>query len=79
MKLRVVTLNVWALPWGLSRQVPARLDAIGHALADLDPDVVAFQEVWTEEARRRLVVAPRGPGWSTPGPTGPGCSAAGCW
>ena len=57
MRLRVATLNVWALPFGMARHSAARMQAIGSALPGLDVDVVAFQEVWTEEARRSLVEA----------------------
>ena len=57
MRLGVATLNVWALPWGMARHTDARVRAIGAALPGLDLDVAAFQEVWTEEARRGLVAA----------------------
>jgi endonuclease/exonuclease/phosphatase family metal-dependent hydrolase len=57
MHLRVASLNVWALPWGMARDTRARMRAIGNALPGLDVDVVAFQEAWTEEARRTLVAA----------------------
>jgi endonuclease/exonuclease/phosphatase family metal-dependent hydrolase len=63
MQLRVLTLNVWALPFGLSRHTRARLDAIGARLAELDADLVACQEVWTAEARSRLVQAGRAAGY----------------
>lgn len=49
MGLRIATLNVWGLPWGLARDLPQRLEAIGARLPGLDADVVAFQEVWTSE------------------------------
>jgi endonuclease/exonuclease/phosphatase family metal-dependent hydrolase len=57
MRLRVATLNAWALPWGLARHTEPRLAAIGAALPALDADVVALQEVWTPEAQRALVDA----------------------
>ncbi len=57
MRLRVASLNVWALPFGIARHSAARMEAIGSALPGLDVDVVAFQEVWTREARRSLVEA----------------------
>lgn len=57
MRLRVLTLNVWALPLGVSRDNAVRLTAIGERLAELDADVVALQEVWTLEARQSLVAA----------------------
>lgn len=57
MKIRVATLNVWALPEPFADRVGQRMQAIGEHLPDLDLDVMAFQEVWTPEARRRLCAA----------------------
>jgi len=57
MRVRVLTLNTWDLPFGLARRAPARLAAIGEAIAELDADVVAFQEVWTASGRARLLGA----------------------
>jgi endonuclease/exonuclease/phosphatase family metal-dependent hydrolase len=54
MKIRMGTLNAWALPEPLARDVPERMRAIGAKLSSLDLDVMAFQEVWTAEARRSL-------------------------
>ena len=51
MRIRVATLNVWALPGPLAPSVGARMRAIGRRLASLDLDAIAFQEVWTEGAR----------------------------
>ncbi len=59
MRIRVATLNVWALPTPLAPSVGARMQAIGRQLASLDLDVIAFQEVWTADARDRLVAAGR--------------------
>lgn len=74
LKLRVMTLNAWALPWPLSHEPDARVEAIGGRLASLDADVVAFQEVWSPSARRRLSAAGRREGytevWSRPGSIG---------
>jgi endonuclease/exonuclease/phosphatase family metal-dependent hydrolase len=71
MRLRVATLNVWALPDPVGFQVPARIDAIGRHLPSLDLDVLALQEVWTAGARRRLVASGRRAGlthvWRRPG------------
>ena len=53
--MRVVSQNVWALPFGLSRDVGSRLAAIGEALPGLEADVVSLQEVWTAQALRSLV------------------------
>ena len=50
------------------------MEAIGERLAALDADVVAFQEVWSPSARRRLVAAGRATGyteiWSRSGSIG---------
>ena len=59
VRLRVVTLNVWALPLGAARDVSARMAAIGSRLSELAADVVALQEVWTLEARDSLLSAGR--------------------
>ena len=62
--LRLTTLNVWALPFGLSRHTAARMEAISRRLGQLEPDVAAFQEVWTEEARTALLAGGRRAGLS---------------
>ena len=62
MRIRVATLNVWALPAPLAPSVGARMQAIGRRLASLDLDAMAFQEVWTADARDRLVAAGRAAG-----------------
>ena len=54
MRVRVATLNVWALPEPFSERLTGRMKAIGARLAELDLDLIAFQEVWTAEAYRRL-------------------------
>ncbi len=54
LRLRVVTFNVWGLPWGIAAHREARLERIGPALAALRPDVVALQEVWVEADGERL-------------------------
>jgi endonuclease/exonuclease/phosphatase family metal-dependent hydrolase len=59
MPLRIATLNVWATPAPLARDVSFRIDAIGEKLPDYHLDAIAFQEVWTSEARKRLVRAGR--------------------
>ncbi len=57
MSLRVLTLNVWALPVGLARHTRGRLEAIARSLPGLDADLVALQEVWTARARAKLAQA----------------------
>jgi sphingomyelin phosphodiesterase 2 len=59
MRIRVATLNVWALPGPFGRRVRQRMRAIGAELSTLDLDTVAFQEVWTAEARGILLGAGR--------------------
>ena len=59
MRVRVATLNVWGLPEPFSERLPKRMKAIGARLAELDLDVIAFQEVWTREAYRLLRAAGR--------------------
>jgi sphingomyelin phosphodiesterase 2 len=63
MQLRVLTLNVWGLPWGLARDRTARMRAIGERLPDLDADVIAFQEVWAPAAREQLIDAGHAAGY----------------
>jgi endonuclease/exonuclease/phosphatase family metal-dependent hydrolase len=62
MRIRLATLNVWALPEPIGRDVSARIDAICRRLSSLDLDLIAFQEVWTRDAGRRLCEAGRNAG-----------------
>jgi len=55
MRIKVASLNVWALPEPFAADVHARMTAIGERLADLPADVIAFQEVWTGAARDVLL------------------------
>ncbi|MFP8880608.1 MAG: endonuclease/exonuclease/phosphatase family protein, partial [Myxococcota bacterium] len=57
MRIRVATLNVWALPSPFAQHVSERMTAIGSRIRDLDADLVSFQEVWTPSARETLVAA----------------------
>jgi len=57
-RLRVVSLNVWALPI-LAKDTPARMTAIVRRLAELDADIVGLQEVWQEESQERIIAAAR--------------------
>jgi len=74
VKLRILTLNVWGLPWPFGSSVPERIAAIGGALPALAPDVAAFQEAWTPDARAALARAGRRAGLphAFPEPAGPG-------
>jgi endonuclease/exonuclease/phosphatase family metal-dependent hydrolase len=62
MHIRIATLNAWALPGPLGRDVEERMAAIGGRLAQLALDAIAFQEVWTAEARELLLAAGRAAG-----------------
>jgi endonuclease/exonuclease/phosphatase family metal-dependent hydrolase len=57
MRLRLLTLNVWALPEPLSADLAGRLHRIGEQLPSLGADVAALQEVWTPNARQQLAAA----------------------
>ena len=59
MQVRVATLNVWALPGPFGHRVRRRMKAIGAEFSSLDLDAIAFQEVWTAEARGILLRAGR--------------------
>jgi len=54
MQIRLGTLNAWAMPGPLARDVSYRIDAIGEKLPDYHLDAIAFQEVWTSDACRSL-------------------------
>jgi endonuclease/exonuclease/phosphatase family metal-dependent hydrolase len=54
MRLRVVSLNVWALPTPIGRHVRERIEAVLRDLAPLACDIALFQEVWREETREQL-------------------------
>ena len=55
MQLRLLSLNVWGLPWPVSRIPDARMRMIASELPALELDAVSFQEVWTTVAREILV------------------------
>ena len=55
MKLRVASLNIWALPFGLAPDATERINAIAQHLPSLNADVIGLQEVWTPIARQTLV------------------------
>lgn len=46
--LRVLTYNVWGIPI-ITPARAARVRAIGDAIAEVEPDLVALQEVWMPE------------------------------
>jgi endonuclease/exonuclease/phosphatase family metal-dependent hydrolase len=49
--LDVLTLNVWGLPWPLSRRRRQRFQAITDRIAPRHDDVVGLQEVWGDSHR----------------------------
>jgi endonuclease/exonuclease/phosphatase family metal-dependent hydrolase len=69
MRLRIATLNAWALPAPLSVRPEERMAALAARLCALDVDVVALQEMWTRPARREVREACASAGfvhtWST--------------
>jgi endonuclease/exonuclease/phosphatase family metal-dependent hydrolase len=57
LEFKVVSYNVWGLPFGLADDRDERIAAIGPALAKLKPDLVALQEVWVPENGATLKTA----------------------
>lgn len=55
MQLRLLSLNVWGLPWPASRIRDTRMRMIAADLPALELDAAAFQEVWTPTVREILV------------------------
>src|SRR4051812_24124815 len=53
----VLTLNAWFLPelLNVSRDISERLEEIPPAIVAVGADVIAFQEIWTTEARDNLI------------------------
>ncbi len=60
LSLRLVTYNIWGLPWCLNGARPSRYAQIAHELERLDPDIILLQEAWTAKARKS---APRDGRW----------------
>ncbi len=52
-ELRVASWNVWGVPY-VTPSVDARIDAVADAVAPLQVDVLALQEVWEPEHGERL-------------------------
>ena len=57
MELRVITANLWGLPWPVSRDRVGRKLRFADLLARVRPDIVGLQEVWWPW-RLRFPVAP---------------------
>lgn len=64
MKIRLATLNTWALPDPIGHLVPQRMRAIASHLPQLGLDAICFQEVWTTAARETLLAGGRRAGLS---------------
>ena len=85
MRVRVLSLNVWALPPPVGHRVHERLSLVLRDLPALDCDVALFQEVWTDEAREQMLEAGLSLGyphaWTNPGPArgGSGLLALSRW
>ena len=62
--LRILSLNTWGIVWPIGRDVNLRARAIGNHFSQLDVDLIALQEVWTEEARSIFLDAAIGAGFS---------------
>jgi endonuclease/exonuclease/phosphatase family metal-dependent hydrolase len=53
-----MSFNVWGLHVGgltLAEDIDGRLEAMVHPIRDLNPDIIAFQEVWSDAIWRHLV------------------------
>ena len=50
-RLRILSLNTWGIVWPIGKDVIPRAQAIGRRFNNLNLDVVALQEVWSEKAR----------------------------
>ncbi|MFH1409430.1 MAG: endonuclease/exonuclease/phosphatase family protein [Nanoarchaeota archaeon] len=44
--ITVALLNVFLVPWMLSRKMKERKQIIVETLKEIDPDIISFQEVW---------------------------------
>ncbi len=85
MRLRVLSLNVWALPPPVGHHVHERISLVLRDLPALDCDLVLLQEIWTYEAREQMIEGGRVLGyphtWTLPGPalSGSGLLALSRW
>jgi sphingomyelin phosphodiesterase 2 len=63
-RLAVVSLNVWALPFGIAERTAERMREIGARMRGWDAELLALQEVWTADARAVLGAAARDAGFA---------------
>ncbi len=61
-ELRVLTYNIWGIPL-ITPSKSARVAKMAKTIADLDPHLIALQEVWIEEDAQRLIREFHGMGW----------------
>ena len=54
LKLKVVTYNIWGLPWWLRGGRGGRYAEIARELERLDADFILLQEAWTANARKAV-------------------------
>ncbi len=54
IRLRVLTYNVWGVPW-ITPLRAERMARIPKAIGELHPDLVALEEVWEEEDAQTLI------------------------
>lgn len=60
--LRVISLNMWGLGLNISQDREDRIRALGEALAGLEADIIALQEVWLERDQKYLIRQAEGAG-----------------
>lgn len=59
----VQTWNVFGLPWPVGHEVPRRCAAAAAAIAAMDADVIALQEVWDDDSRLPLLATGHHAAW----------------
>jgi endonuclease/exonuclease/phosphatase family metal-dependent hydrolase len=52
LSLKLVTYNIWGLPFWMTGERTGRYQQIAHELERLDPDFILLQEAWTAKARK---------------------------
>lgn len=57
MSLHLLTLNIWGLGYGYSKDRLERITAFAQVLPSLPADIITLQEVWLEEDQTRLIDA----------------------
>ncbi len=55
-RFTVLTFNIWGVIWD-AEQRTVRAEAIGRRIAELDPDIIALQEVFEPHHRKVLLKA----------------------